>query len=64
MHWLRVWLDSQLKFTLHINEKIQRAQNTEIQIKGLIKMYRLVPRLVCWIKLVVIQSIALYGEKL
>ena len=32
--WLGVWLDSQLKFTSHINERIRRARNAENQIKG------------------------------
>ncbi len=32
--WLGVWLDSQLKFTSHINERIPRARNAEIQIKA------------------------------
>ena len=35
--WLGVWLDSQLKFTAHINERIRRARAAEIQIKGLTK---------------------------
>ena len=33
--WLGVWLDSQLKFTSHINERVKRARTAEIQIKGL-----------------------------
>lgn len=45
-HWLGVWLDSQLKFNLHINKRVQRAQNAEIQIKGLTQLHRLVFRLV------------------
>ena len=44
--WLGVWLDSQLKFTSHINERVRRARTAEIQIKGLTKTYGLVPGLV------------------
>lgn len=33
--WLRVWLDSQLKLSAHINEKIRRVHIAEIQIKRL-----------------------------
>ena len=43
---LRVWLDSQLKFTSHINERVRKAQITEIQIKRLTKTYGLIPSLV------------------
>ena len=43
IRWLRVWLDSQLKFTAYINEKIQRARTAEIQIKSLTRMYELAP---------------------
>ncbi len=28
--WLGVWLDSQLKFTLHINERLRRARPAKI----------------------------------
>ena len=44
--WLGIWLDSQLKFTSHINERVKRARTAEIQIKGLIKTHGLVPGLV------------------
>lgn len=63
-HWLGVWLDSQLKFTSHINKKIQKARNAKIQIKSLTKMQGLIPRLVCQIQLAVVQSTALYGAEL
>ena len=33
--WLDVWLDSQLKFTSHINERVRRARIAEVQIKSL-----------------------------
>ena len=62
--WLGVWLDSQLKFTSHINERIRRARNAEIQIKGLTKMQGLVPGLVRRVQLAVVQSTALYGAEL
>ena len=62
--WLGVWLDSQLKFTSHINERVRRARAGEIQIKGLTRMYGLVPGLVRRIQLAVVQSTALYGAEL
>ena len=62
--WLGVWLDSQLKFTSHINERIPRARNAEIQVKGLTKMQGLIPGLVRRIQLAVVQSTALYGAGL
>ena len=40
--WLGVWLNSQLEFTSHINERVRRARTAEIQIKGLTKSYGLV----------------------
>ena len=52
--WLGVWLDSQLKFTSHINERVRRARIAEIQIKGLTKTYGLVPGLVRRIQLSVV----------
>lgn len=33
--WLGIWLDSQLKFTAHVNEKFRATRAAEIQIKGL-----------------------------
>lgn len=62
--WLGVWLDSQLKFTTHINEKVKRARTAEIQIKGLTRTYGLVPGLVRRIQLATVQSTALYGAEL
>ena len=62
--WLGVWLDSQLKFTSHINERVRRARNGEIQIKGLTQSHGLVPGLVRRIQLAVVQSTALYGAEL
>ena len=62
--WLRVQLDSQLKFTSHINERIKRACTAKIQIKGLKKTQRLASKSVRQIQLAVVQSIALYGIKL
>ena len=44
--WLGVWLDGQLKFSVHINKRIRRACIAKIQIKGLIKTYGLMPGLV------------------
>lgn len=62
--WLGIWLDSQLKFTSHINERVRRARTMEIQIKGLTQSYGLVPELVRRIQLSVIHSTALYGVEL
>lgn len=62
--WLGVWLDSQLKFTSHINERVRRARAAEIQIKELTRTYDLVPGLVRQIQLSVVQSTALYGVEL
>ena len=62
--WLGVWLDGQLKFSAHINERIRRARIAEIQIKDLTKTYGLMPGLVRRIQLAVVQSTALYGAEL
>ena len=62
--WLGIWLDSQLKFTSHINERVKRARTAEILIKGLTKTHGLVPGLVRRIQLSVVQSTALYGAEL
>ena len=62
--WLGVWLDSQLRLTSHINERVKRARTAEILIKGLTKTYGLVPGLVRRIQLSVVQSMALYGAEL
>ncbi len=61
---LGIWVDSQLKFSSHIHERIKRARIAEIQIKGLTRMYGLVPGLVRRIQLSVVQSTALYGSGL
>lgn len=61
--WLGVWLDSQLKFTSHINERVRRARTAEIQIKGLTRTHGLVHGLVRQIQLAVVQSAALYGAE-
>ncbi len=52
--WLGILVDSQLKFSSHIHEKIKRARIAEIQIKRLTQMYGLVPGLVRRIQLSVI----------
>lgn len=62
--WLGIWLDSQLKFTAHVNEKIQSARTAEIQIKGLSQTYGLAPALIQRIQIAVVQSTALYNAKL
>ena len=61
--WLGVWLDSQLKFTSHINERVRRARTAEIWIKSLTRTYGLTPRLVRQIQIAVVQSTALYGAE-
>ena len=62
--WLGIWLDSHLKFTAHVNQKIKAAQVAEIQIKGLTQTYGMVLGVVRKVQLAVVQSIALYGVKL
>ena len=62
--WLGIWLDSPLKFTSHIHERVRTARTTEILIKGLTKTYGFVPSLVRQIQLSVVQSTALYGAEL
>ena len=62
--WLGVWLDSQLKFTSHINEQVRRARTAEPQIKSLTRTYGLVSGLVRRIQVAVVQSTALYGAEL
>ena len=44
--WLGIWLDSQLKFTAHINERLTKAKIAKIQVKRLSSTYGLAPRLV------------------
>lgn len=39
--WLRVWLDSRLNFSFHINERMKKAKTTKAQIKVLSKTYGL-----------------------
>ncbi len=62
--WLGIWLDSQLKFTAHINERLTKAKSIEIQIKHLSTTYGLVPGLVRQIQIAAVQSIALYRAEL
>lgn len=62
--WLGIWLDSQLKFTAHVNEKFRAARAAEIQIKGLTRMQGLAPGLIRRIDLAAVQSTALYGVEL
>ncbi len=62
--WLGVWLDSQLRLTSHINERVKRARTAEILIKGLRRTNGLVPGLVRRIQLSVVQSTALYSVEL
>ena len=44
--WLGIWLDSQLKFTAHINKRLSKAKTAEIQVKRLTGTYGLAPGLV------------------
>lgn len=39
IRWLGIWLNSQLNFTSHMNEKVKKVQTTEIQITGLTRTY-------------------------
>ena len=49
--WLGIWLDSQLKFTAHINERLTKAKTAKIQVKRLSGTYGLAPGLVRQIQL-------------
>ena len=49
--WLGIWLDSQLKFTAHVNERLAKARAAEIQVKGLSGLYGLAPGLLRRIEL-------------
>ncbi len=62
--WLGIWLDSQLKFTAHINERLTKAKSVQIQIKHLSGTYGFAPGLVRRIQIAAVQSIALYGAEL
>ena len=62
--WLGIGLNSQLKFTAHINERLKKAKSVEIQIKQLSATYGLAPGLVRRIQIAAVQPIALYGVKL
>lgn len=58
--WLGIWLDSQLKFSAHVNEKLQRTRTAEIQIKGLTRTYGLAPALIRRVQIAVVQSICMF----
>lgn len=62
--WLGVWLDIQLKFTSHINERVRRARTAEVQIKSLTRTHGSAPGLVRQIQIAVVQTTALYGAEL
>ena len=62
--WLGVWLNSQLNFPFHVNERMKKAKAVEVQIKGLSKSYGLCPGLVWRIQIAAVQSVALYGAEL
>lgn len=62
--WLGVWLDSQLKFTSDINERVRRARTAELQIRDLTRTNGLVPELVGRVQIAVVQSKALYGAEI
>ena len=61
--WLGIWLDSQLKFTAHINERLTKAKTAEIQVKRLSNTYGLASGIVRQIQIATVQSIALYGAE-
>lgn len=44
--WLEIWLDSQLNFTLYVNEKVKKAQIAKNQMKKLTQIYELASALV------------------
>ena len=63
-HWLGIWLDSQLKFTTHINKRLTKAKTAEIKVKRLSGSDRLASELVRQIQIAAVQSIALYEVEL
>ena len=62
--WLRIWLDSQLRFTAHVNKGLTKAKTAEIQVERLSGTYELTPGLVGQIQMAAVQSVALYGAEL
>ena len=62
--WLRIWLDSQLKFTAYINKRLTKAKSVKIQIKHLSATYGLALGLIRQIQITAVQFFALYGAKL
>lgn len=54
MYWLGIWLDGQLKFMAHINERLTKAKSVEIPIKHLNSTYRWASGLVKQIQIIVI----------
>lgn len=64
MHWLGIWLDSQLKFSSYINERVKRTRAAKISIKRLTKTYGLAPDFIYQIQISIVQLTALYGIEL
>lgn len=57
-------MESQLKFTAHVNERLAKAKSAEIQVKRLCGSFALAPGLVICVQIAAVQFIALYGAEL
>ena len=55
MHWLGIWLDSQLRFITYVNKRLIKAKTAEIQVKYLSGIYGLASELVRQIQIAAIQ---------
>lgn len=64
MRWIQIWLNSQLKFTAHINKRLTKAKTVEIQIKYWSGTYELSSGLVRQIQIAAVEFVALYGAEL
>lgn len=64
MRWLRIWLDSQPKFTAYINKRLTKAKTTKIQVNRLSGTYRLAQELIRQIQIAAVHSVALYNAEL
>lgn len=62
IQWLGIWLDNQLKFSVHVNKKLQKTEIAEIQIKSLMKTYALAPALIRRIQIQLF-SLLLYTKR-
>lgn len=64
MCWLKIWLNSQLKFITYINKKLTKIKTAEIYIKCLNDTYKLAFRLIKQIQIKAILSLVFYKAEL